>query len=338
MSRFQLPDEFFQTFIAQVDQARRSVYLQSLTFESGRVMDIVAPALIRAAQRGVQVEIHVDWLAKDYVHGKIALTPRFSPSQRRYAAELHRRNHHITEQLRQAGVVITFVNKPDWLAKIISVAGRNHMKLYMVDEKIVWLGGVNVLDAAVDHLDFMVSYTDQTLIQALKRAFFRNKLQDEVVTFGEDSSLLIDGGKRGKSIIYEHALGLIDQAEREIVFISQFVPERKLLKALVTRAKEGCQVTIMTSPKTLMQFSQWPYKLTYLHCRRELKKVNVVIHHLPEKVHCKLLLVDGREAIFGSHNLVETGIRLGTAEVGIQTTEPELISHLVRFIHPLSSL
>lgn len=301
-------------------------------------MDALGPALIKAAGRGVKVELHIDWISRDYVHGKISLTPRFKPTQRRYAAELHQKNRVMIQTLKAAGVVVSFVNKPDWLAKILAVAGRNHIKMYMVDEKIVWLGGVNILDLALQHLDFMVSYSDSVLISTLKKAFFDTKWQNEIVPFGDDSTLLIDGGKRGQSVIYDHALQLIDRAEHAITFTSQFVPEGALLKSLVAKARQGCEIQVITSPITMMQFSQWPYKMTYLKCQQELDKVGLKVIHLPKKIHCKLLLVDEYEALFGSHNLIETGIRLGTAEVDVQTSEPELINHLIRFLHSFGSL
>lgn len=338
MSRFQSPADFFQVFIQQVEAATDSVYIQSLTLEVGEVMDQLGPALIRAAGRGVKVELHIDWISRDYVHGKIAFAPRFKPSQRRYAAALHQKNRIMVQALKDAGVTVVFVNKPDWLAKILAVAGRNHIKMYMVDTKIVWLGGVNILDLALQHIDFMVAYTDQAMIKVLETAFFATNWRDEVLPFSGDSTLLIDGGKRGKSVIYDRALRLIDQAEQSIVFVSQFVPDGVLLKALVSKAKAGCAIKIITSPATAMQFSQWPYKVTYLKCQQALKKVGVQITHLPKKVHCKLLLVDEDQALFGSHNLIETGIKLGTAEVDIQTTESDIVAQLVGLIHSFSRL
>lgn len=335
---FELPADFFNYFISQVEQATESVYIQSLTLEAGQVMDRLGPALLAAAKRGVKVEVHVDWIAKDYVHGKISLTPRFRPSQRKYAAHLHLQNREMVSQLREAGVIISYVNKPDWLARVLAIAGRNHIKMYMVDEKTVWLGGVNVLDAATEHLDFMVAFDNPILIKALKRVFETEKFPDEEITFDPQNTLLIDGGKRRTSIIYAEALKLIHQATHSIVFVSQFVPEGALLKALVTKSKSGCDLKIMTSPVTMMQFAQWPYKITYVKCQQALRAVEEQVIHLPQKVHCKLLLVDNQVGLFGSHNLIETGVNLGTSEVDILTTEPKLIERLIGFVASLDSL
>lgn len=334
---FKTADHFFEQLYEEVDAAERSIYMQSLTLEVGEVMTQLAPRLINAAHRGVHVELHIDWIAQDYVHGKIALTPEIRPAKRAYARDLHRRNREMVDQLRAAGVVVTWVNRPNLLAKILPIAGRNHIKLYMVDEKIVWIGGVNILDLARDHLDFMVSFQNKTLITTLQQVFFAKKQHDEIVRFTPEHTLLVDGGRRKTSIIYDEALLTIQRAEQHITFMSQFVPEGKLLRALTEKAKEGCQIQVLTSPTTMMQFSQWPYKVTYLQCRQTLAKVGVPIIHLDRKVHAKLLIVDNRQALFGSHNLVETGINLGTAEIAIQTIKPGLVSELVTWVARCSS-
>lgn len=327
-----LPAPFLDTLTQQIESAQQSVYLQSLTLEVGKVMGQLTPALIRAAKRGVHVELRIDWIAQNYVHGKVSLTPRIGPAERKYAAELHRKNRQLSNTLIEGGVKIVFVNRPNWLAKVLPVAGRNHIKLYMVDEKIVWIGGVNLLDLTLEHLDFMMSFGDQILIRELKEVFFADKVLDKVVPYAPNSTLVVDGGRRGFSPIYQTALEMVESATSSIVLVSQFVPEGKLLKLLVKKARQGCSVTVLSSPKSLMQFSRWPYKLTYLRCQRVLRTVGLSVTHLPQKVHCKLLLVDESQAIFGSHNLVETGIGLGTAEIAIKTSDPILLSELVSFV------
>lgn len=324
--------EFFQQLNQEIASAQRSVYIQSLTLEVGEVMDLLTPTLIAAAKRGVHVELHIDWIAQDYVHGKISLTPEIRLTKRAYARDLHRRNQAMVDQLRQVGAQIVWVNRPNWLAKILPIAGRNHIKLYMVDEKVVWIGGVNVLDLSLNHLDFMVSFENKQLISSLKQVFFATRQHDEIVPFTPENTLLVDGGRRKTSIIYDEALKMIAKAETSITFMSQFVPEGKLLSALTEKAKVGCKVTVLTSPKSMMQFSQWPYKVTYLKCKQTLAKVDVPIVHLDRKVHAKLLIVDQKQALFGSHNLVETGINLGTAEIAIQTTEPLLTQQLIAWV------
>ncbi|MFM9879985.1 MAG: cardiolipin synthase ClsB [Burkholderiaceae bacterium] len=124
-------DEFFPALIADLDAARQRVHLESYIFDLHGQGQQIADALQSAAERGVQVRVLVDGIGTDAMPvGAVA-------------------------QLRQAGVQWrVFSPLHRWWGKLALLAGnkwrRLHRKLVVIDNRIAYCGGINILD---DHYD-----------------------------------------------------------------------------------------------------------------------------------------------------------------------------------------
>jgi hypothetical protein len=118
--------------------------------------------------------------------------------------------------------------------------------------------------------------------------------------------------------------------------MSQLPPEGKLLNKLIEKSKEGIQIEVITSKKDSPQFTTYPYKISLLYFKWATRNnKNIRLIHLPQQVHAKLMIIDKKIALFGSHNLVSSGVILGTEEIAIETTDEMLIKHLITFsCHP----
>lgn len=332
----QTPSEFLDDFITMIGTARESVYIQSMNFEAGNALQRLADALIEASLRGITVKIHRDWVADVYVHGDIPILPIKDPKKKAYADRIHRQNRELSLKMEAAGIHITIMNTPSFPFSLFPIKGRNHMKMYIVDKEVAWIGGVNLLDQGFLNADIMVKYTDRNIITPLYQQFDLKNLEkkDFLHVCTDDTTMIIDGGKPGKSLIYINAIQLVKKAAKTITFMSQFLPDTFLFHEMLKKAKNGCSVTIITSPTTASAFSTYPQKFLYLYFLFKLKfNPNVRLIHLKQKVHAKLLLVDEHEAMFGSHNLTLVGVVLGTAEIMIKTKQVGLIDQFRKFLY-----
>ncbi|MEO8753025.1 MAG: phospholipase D-like domain-containing protein, partial [Casimicrobiaceae bacterium] len=116
--------EFFPALAAAIDAAEREVWLETYIFADDAAGSVVADALIRAAQRGVEVRVLVDgWGAKHYLtkalerrlrDGRVHLL-KYRPEVAPWQFRLHR--------LR-----------------------RLHRKLCHVDQRVAFVGGINLID------------------------------------------------------------------------------------------------------------------------------------------------------------------------------------------------
>lgn len=337
MQILQTPNEFLEDFVSEINNAKQSVQIQSMNFETGRVMSILTKALLDAAGRGVRIEINFDWVSRRYVHDTLPMLPVINLKKRKYIKNLHIENNSLINTLTKANVKMNQTNTPLFPFTVVPFMGRNHIKMYIVDEKIGWIGGLNLFDIAFENIDFMVKIFDEKIVDALAEQFEKiNKNRDKsdyTFDLGNDYSMTVDAGKKFKSLIYDNALNSIKKSGESVVFMSQFVPDGKILNALISVAKRGVRVEIITSPKDNKLFTRYPERLLYLYFKRSIKKyVNIQLHHLPTTVHAKLILIDDKKALFGSHNFTYSGVALGTEEIMMQTTDLNLIAQIKDFI------
>jgi cardiolipin synthase A/B len=336
MPQFQQPHDFLDDLIEKAQTAKRFIGLQAMVFEFGHAMDLVSPVLVEAAARGVDVQIHMDWVSSRYVDGTLDIFPNFDRKRAIYKLSAQKENRRVFDGLRAKGIKVTEMNIPLLIARFFPVYRRNHSKLYVVDD-FVWMGGVNFFDDAFNYKDFMVRFDRSDIVQVLSDQFFRTDTKRREINtdieLPPDYTFVVDSGKNGKSLIYEKAIGILAEAKEKIVFVSQLVPEGKLLRTLLEKARAGVQVTILTSRERDSAFVKFPHNLSYQSFRKKIIGVkNLQFVHYPDKIHAKLIVVDDEVGVFGSHNFVDAGVLLGTEEIAMVTRDTELVRELNRFI------
>ena len=116
--------EFFPALIAAIDGARTEVHLETYIFNADPTVEAVRDALMRAARRGVRVRLLIDGVG----------------SRELPAAWL--------DALKTAGVSVLLyrpLTGRGWRSNPHSLR-RLHRKLAVVDARIAFLGGMNIID------------------------------------------------------------------------------------------------------------------------------------------------------------------------------------------------
>jgi len=334
--RIFLPNDFLEDFLATAVKAKSSIYLQTMNFEAGETLSKIEKVLLEALDRGVRVNINHDWVATVFIQGDLAFLPSSSRDKRSKGKELHRKSQEIEDNLRSRGATIIITNNPNRINHLLPMVRRNHTKLYIVDEEVAWMGGVNLFDAAFEKIDIMVRFEEKSIVSGLVKQFFMvNSLRSPVnykLQLTKTESLFVDTGRMGSSIIYEEVMQKIDSATKHIVFMSQFVPDGPLLRRLIRVTKKGVKVDIITSSKKSALFTKFPTRLTYLHFLRLLPKYPLITFtHKSKGVHAKIISIDSTYAMVGSHNYTYSGVLFGTEEIMIETSEKELVNKIEDF-------
>ncbi len=142
---------FFPALVAAVDAARDWIQLETYIFDfHGRGAD-VAQALVRAAKRGVTVQVLVDGIGSAHLEDQTE-PPKGADNARVFAVELaaaYERDG--PARLQAAGVqwlryspltgfwpTLGILHPDQWR--------RLHRKLCVIDQRLVFCGGVNILD------------------------------------------------------------------------------------------------------------------------------------------------------------------------------------------------
>ena len=285
--------------------------------------------LAEAARRGVDVRFIMD--AYPYlIHGGIQPGPLF------WNAKLPERMAGpfglvagAVARLREGGVKVTILNLPH-RAYTVPVAGRSHIKFALINDR-VYIGGCN-LDWYTK-VDVMAAWEDTGAAQwlnelAVKMVKTGNAREaaggkDRSFEVSGTDTLLLDAGVSGRSLIYDEALRLIDEARERVFVVCQFFPNDATAERLLAAHQRGVQVEIVYN-----HASRQPFPHNFLHHLVEVRErwrlpASFFVQALRADrplLHAKLIATE-QGMIMGSHNFVSAGVRLGTAEIALKTTD-----------------
>jgi phosphatidylserine/phosphatidylglycerophosphate/cardiolipin synthase-like enzyme len=313
------PNEFIADFEKEAARAKTRIWTQAMFVDVGTIFDRLDALLSAAASRGLDVRLHADWFSLKFSEGKY-----MRPNSEQYKTKIA-----VFDSLKQRGVKVLFTNKPTLLEHAFPYKGRNHMKMTIVDN-LVYLGGVNYADDDFHFADFMVKFTSRDIVSAVRRIYKNvelNDLKDEKITLNSETSLLIDSGKPGKSIILKEAIRAAKATKKSVYHTCQFVPDGAFLRALHKAYARNCKVDVISPDKnSFSRMLSGVYNLNRFAIR--IKRQHVPVHLLNKMVHAKLTIVDDQYILMGSHNLSLSGVRVGTAEIALASRNPELVHNL----------
>ena len=323
---------YFPALIQGIDAATAWVQLETYIFDVHGAGADVADALMRAARRGVTVQVLVDGIGSEPLPAQWQKKMADAGVQWCVYSPLG-------VGLKGLGLLI-----PDrWR--------RLHRKLCVVDQHVVFCGGINILDDFYDpnhgdlsapRFDFAVAATGPLALEAadaaallwwrvqagysarkrhLSTAWEKFKaagyggrtsairLADQaepaagnaLTTPGAKAALVLRDNLRNRSSIEKAYLKAIGKAHDEILIANAyFVPGGKLRRALTEAARRGVKVTLLLQGK-------YEYFMQY-HAARPvydvLLKAGIDIHEYEASfLHAKVAVVDGHWATVGSSNL-----------------------------------
>ncbi len=340
------PLEYLDTLHNFIPKAKQRVWLQTMNFEADHTFGAVSQLLKNAAQAGIDTRLHVDYFYKMVTDGKIDLIPSVFQREQQYRRFRREAKQTILNQLTDAEVGLTVTNTPhDIFEKIMPGRGRNHIKLAILDNK-AFFGGINLSDKDFKRPDFMLEITDSTLVEPLADVFLSGEgnkpVHDYAVEVHSQTSLLVDAGKPGSSIILTRAIDMIDSSRESITLSSQFTPDGAIVDALQSAKKRGVAVdTIVSDPNKITERSAWLFdRINQLSFWQ--KGYTIPLLEYPDWLHVKILLVDKnlpeRQTIVGTHNFSGKGVMWGNQEIAIQSKDERLLETMTNYVNRLASL
>lgn len=287
--------------------ATRSIYIEMYIFvDDGPITKEFTTLIAEKARGGVQVRLVLD------AFGSYEISKKLMGS------------------LREAGVEILFFRR---------FFSRLHRKVVIVDEKVGFIGGVNIHERARKWNDILVR-VEGKIIRSLMRSFAR-----VYHSCGGTDAYLIHYRKRapfGRARIWllEHLpalrkVGLRNAyknaflgAKKHITIVTPyFVPHRWLKELLSETLSRGIGIDILVPKETDLP---WATKANYIYMRLFAEK-GVRFHLLPHMNHSKLLIVDDSLALVGSQNIDALSFD-HNAESGVFFDDPKMVAELQEII------
>lgn len=302
---------FFPALVKALDEAQQEVLFETYLFDFTAGSLEVAQALARAGARGVQVRVLMDGV------GTRAIPQDWQARWQAAGVEWR-----IFEPLGAGGV---------WFP---SRWRRLHRKLCVIDHRLAFCGGINVLDdlhdphgrQALQHprLDFcvqfggpMVQAVHATMTQlwwrtAVGQALRNQRLTTALDLFREAEAahvpdargryrLVLRDNLRHRTDIQRSYLRAIGRARHDILIANAFFfPAPKLSRALVRAAQRGVRVRLL-----LQGYYEYavPYRAARQVYGQLLSQGIQILEYQPSYMHAKVAVVDARWATVGSSNL-----------------------------------
>ena len=298
--------EYFPRLISAVDGAAISVYLETYIFSADTTGSFVSAALQRAARRGVRVHLLLDGF------GSLDLPPAW------------------VEELRAAGVEVLWFRPEIARFKLRRHRLRRlHRKLVVVDGRIAFVGGINIIDdvpgngLAAPRMDYVVEVQGDTVgrIHAVMRRLwllvswtnFHRQREHARFQFAPAASqkiafLLCDNLHHRRDIEKAY-LKAIGGAQREIIIANAyFLPGMRFRRALLHAARRGVRVALLLQGQVEHRLLHYAMLALY----EKLLSAGVEIHEYQASfLHAKVAVVDGYWATVGSYNIDPFSLWLG---------------------------
>jgi cardiolipin synthase len=263
----------FERMLAAIESATASIDLEVYAMSATGVGARFVGALVAAARRGVRVRVVVD----AWGSGRVAWS--------------------VVARLRAAGCDATVFN-PLWRGLFSRARRRNHRKILVVDDRVAFIGGFNV----VDHFVGEHAWVDVGLeMHGASCAALARRLRHEPAVQPDHALhvLLSDvGGGRKLRRRYLRAVGAAH--ERILLAHSYFLPDRGLLRSITAAARRGVSVTLLVPGRSDVPLARATTALVY----RRLLAAGVRIFELDGRIlHAKLGVFDADRILVGSFNL-----------------------------------
>lgn len=298
--------EFFPALLAAIDAAQSEICLETYIFENDATGHQVVAALVRAAQRGVAVQVVVDGFgARDFAPVFGAQLQAAGVAWRVYRPEVSRfriRRHRLR---------------------------RLHRKLAAIDARIAFVGGINIIDdmhtpgQTPPRYDYAVRIKGPLLVpihasmqqlwHLLAWVSLRRRIARSLVASGVricpkshpdgdiPAAFLIRDNLRHRNDIENAYLDALNSARHEILIANAyFLPGRRFRHALMAAAQRGVKVSLLLQGRVEYVLLHYATQAMY----GALLDAGVRIHEYHRSfLHAKVAVIDGTWATVGSSNI-----------------------------------
>jgi cardiolipin synthase len=298
-------DTAFQAILERIRGAESSVEIRAFLWRDDEAGNLVAQAVLAAADRGAHVTIHKDRIAAVYEYtggNKQSFFHKRVDPIRGFQAWF------LGAVYRAPG---SFKQRPNPLAerilahKHITVEHRrkrfDHSKLYIVDDRFVALGSMGIGDNhRHEWIDLMVEVEGEEHVTRLRERMSGHDEFDP--SRGIDYLVHSREAHRKRSCpMISHRLALIDAAQSALTVEMAYLGDRRFTAALARAVQRGIEVKLVTADHADVLAN-----INRATCDALMRLTgapeNLSIVLLPRMVHSKVVVIDHRWADVGSAN------------------------------------
>ena len=308
----------WQAMFDAISIAEESIYLEMYIFQSDIKEFDFLKLLREKAESGVKVKMILDSF------GSSALSKE------------------VISEIKKSGIELLFLSY---------FLHRTHRKILAIDERMAFIGGVNIYQQSSLWNDLVVRVTKTGAGSALIASIIRSFAKAYVEAGGKDEEIIVKSIKtkkdqsvkikekmrywliehtpavnkfRLKKIYTEHILSV---KENVILVTPYFMPRRWLIGLLHQACLRGVDVQILVPQDTDHYLID---RINYFYIDK-LSKLGIKFYMEKQMNHAKIMTIDSREAIVGSNNLDYLSFDLNS-EIGIFFNDVKAVSEISNII------
>jgi cardiolipin synthase len=308
-------DAFYPAMLDAIRGARDNVTFEVYIFESDEIGRQFMDAFIDRARQGVEVRVLVDWFG----------SLKFKSADQ--------------EELKRAGVRVERF-RPLNHRNLVRMYRRTHRRAIVIDGKVAFTGGAAIAkkwagDVRTKHewRDSMTRVTGP-LVGGIQSAFAENWVYCTGELLGTERffpPLEVGPGPCTLSVVSSPSdslqpirilfwLSFANAQRRLWISNSYFIPDPRLRKAVVDRARQGVDVRILVPGN---HTDAVPVQLAGRSYYEELLSAGVRIFEFqPAMMHAKTIVVDDAWSVIGSANMDERSMELNEENIVGISDEP----------------
>lgn len=308
-------DAMYEAILA----AKKSIYWEVYIFVDDVIGLKFIEALAEKARAGVEVKLILD------AYGSSKLSDATEVYCRKVGIDVQKYNRMYPE-----------IRLGRWLNRVLH---RNHRKLLIIDEEIVFLGGVNVKAEFRSWHDMYIKLNGPVSRQLL-RGFAKSYISSggkkkNVRHLIKTNQIIPLWREKIKYILHSPTAARIPRSQRFYLkalamakesinlLTPYYVPDRHFIQALALARKRGVKVNIFLPLRPDHQFMELLAKTYY-----ELTlKTGANIYLLPTMNHGKALSIDNRLGVVGSINITPRSFH-SQEESAVSFTDEQMVTDL----------
>ncbi|PIZ04153.1 MAG: cardiolipin synthase B [Gammaproteobacteria bacterium CG_4_10_14_0_8_um_filter_38_16] len=299
---------YFNALLHDIQQAKNTIDLETFIFSRDVIGKRVANALCDAAQRGIAVRVLVDAWGSPFWSATFARRLEKSGVKTKIFHPFPWQLWNWSRSVGKTHILFKGIHL------FFTANSRNHRKICLIDNKIAYVGSVNITECHLSTEEGGKNWRDTVVrlfnvnLTELYKAFeiawthrtIKERLRDTFKHIRKEPRMRLNYTRHRRRILHKNLLRRIRLCQRRIwITNAYFVPDNFLLRRLKEAAENGVDVRILLPRKSNVTIVQWASSTFYHH----LLKAGIKIYeYLPGMLHAKSLILDDWMLI-GSSNL-----------------------------------
>jgi cardiolipin synthase A/B len=294
---FHCGEQYFNSILQDIEGAREFIDIQIYTFSQDKLGTQIAEALIAAKkQHNVTIRLIVDGAGSPFWAGKLVKnleshgisTKVFNP----YPWSLW--------QWKRSSIKLPIFKHVIYL--ILRINSRNHRKSILIDNKIAYIGSMNIDQRHLSIKNGGQNWRDTAVrlqeinFSSMKEAFnnvWDQKTQQykiDKILENLNSKFRLNNNIKTRFVLYKNLLKRIGKAKNKVwITNAYFIPNNLFLRCIKKSAQKGVDVRIILPNKSDVEGIKWA---TYIFYKKLIKSGIKIYAYEPSILHAKTIIID----------------------------------------------